>query len=153
MKATGSGEFMQDLEPENVCAATANGVEHVPRQIVIVDDEPLLCEIYGLVLCEWCPGVSIQSFCDGLHAWHYLEQHDPDLLIMDLNRPGMDGIETLRRLATLKKTYPILVASGSLASLEKEARRAAGPLRVSFRSKPCQIDELRSEMVKLFVPG
>jgi CheY-like chemotaxis protein len=134
---------------QNLVARTA-----VPRQIVIVDDEDWLCEMYALLLRDWFPGVSTLCFQDGLQAWQCLAQHDPDLLIMDLNRTGMDGIETLRRLAALHKKYPVLVASGTLGSfdVEKNARTAAGALRVAFMSKPWQPEELRRELLNLCQP-
>jgi CheY-like chemotaxis protein len=121
-----------------------------PRQIVIVDDEEWLCEMYCLLLREWFPGVSINCFQDGLQAWDHLAQDDPDLLIMDINRTGMDGIETLRRLAALRKAYPVLVASGCLSSdVEKVARSVAGPLRVALHSKPWTVEQLHGEVLRL----
>jgi CheY-like chemotaxis protein len=120
-----------------------------PRNVVIADDEEWLCEMYAVALREWFPGVVIQSFQDGAKAWEYLAGHDPDLLIMDLNRTGVDGMETLRRLARLQKTYPIFVASGCMGGLKKEARAAAGPLRVALYQKPFEIDHLKSELFGL----
>jgi CheY-like chemotaxis protein len=120
-----------------------NNNNNRPPNIVIVDDEECQCEIYCMVLREGFPGASTQCFQDGLQAWEHLAKHDPDLLVMDLNRTGMGGIETLRGLAALQKAYPILVASGSLTSeVEKRARAAAGELRVEFIPKPWKVDDL-----------
>jgi CheY-like chemotaxis protein len=94
----------------------------------------------------------VLSIHDGLKAWQELVREDPAFLIMDINRPGLDGIETLRRLAERKAKYPILVASGNLSGeTQGQARDCAGPkLNVTFLSKPFSSKELRTELSKHF---
>jgi CheY-like chemotaxis protein len=135
------GVLPSDLDSEKARATEA------PRQIVIVDDDAELSELYSLALRVWFPDVSIECFQDGLEGWKYLLKHDPDLLIMDINRTGMDGIETLQRLAALRKTYPVFVASGCLdEKMERTARAAACPLRLALHSKPWTVEQLRGEI-------
>jgi CheY-like chemotaxis protein len=133
---------------EAVEKVTANSTA---LHIVVADDEEWLCEMYSMALRNWFPGVSVECFQDGLKAWEYLAKHDPDLLIMDINRTGMDGIETLRHLAALGKRYPIFVASGTLGTQEMHdrTRTAAGSLRLSLNHKPFTIEQLRSEISRL----
>jgi CheY-like chemotaxis protein len=124
-------------------------------QVVIADDEPCMWDYYTLVLKDLFRSVEIMTFENGNDAWEQLQKHDPDLLIMDLNRPGLGGLETLRLLSERGAAYPILVVSGSLcAETETKARKIAGPnLRVSLLSKPCQVERLRRELLSLIDPG
>jgi TPR repeat protein/DNA-binding response OmpR family regulator len=114
---------------------------HPPR-IVVLDDDSEMVEFTAQVIRQCFKDADVALFQDGTKAWKHLSHADPDLLVMDINRTGMDEIETLRRLAALQKAYPILVASGVLTSdVEQRARTAAGPLRVAFMSKPWQPEE------------
>jgi len=123
-----------------------------PLRVLIADDEPAMWDLYTILLEHLFQGVAILTAGNGQDAWEQLQKRDPDLLIMDLNRPGMGGLETLRRLAEKGASYPVLVVSGCLPSLEKEARAAAGPLRVAFLPKPCQREELTRELLDLCRP-
>jgi CheY-like chemotaxis protein len=122
---------------------------------VIADDEPCMWDLYTVLLKDLFRNVEIITFGNGDDAWDQLQKHEPDLLIMDLNRPGLGGLETLRLLSERGAAYPILVVSGSLGvETEAKARQMAEPnLRVSLLSKPCQVERLRRELLSLTDPG
>ena len=67
-----------------------------PIRVLIVDDEPLARE--GLrKLCEKDPEMEVVGECaDGRAAVAAIEQVEPDLLLLDVQMPGMDGFEVLR---------------------------------------------------------
>jgi two-component system, NtrC family, response regulator AtoC len=65
-------------------------------RILIVDDEERIRRILSMVLLEQRYAVS--EVASGGQALEQLEVVQPDLVLMDLNLPGIDGIETLRRL-------------------------------------------------------
>jgi len=120
-----------------------------PLRIVIVDDEPVSCEIVEAVIRSWVKEVTVRSIHDGMEAWQELVRDDPDFLIMDINRPGLDGVETLQRLAERKVTYPILVVSGCLSGMEQLARESSGPnLNVRFLSKPFTMEQLWEDLFR-----
>jgi DNA-binding NtrC family response regulator len=121
-----------------------------PAEIVIVDDESAARESYTLLLRHWFPHVSIHAFGDGRAGWKHLMQTDPDLLVMDLNRHGMNGLATLRGLAARNAAYPILVISGCYDDAIKElAETAAHSLRVHFLSKPASMEQIHRALVEL----
>lgn len=93
------------------------------KVILIVDDEPANIDILkGLIPSEYKCKAAIK----GQVALKQINKQKPDLLILDLIMPGMDGIETLSQV---RKTYtqtelPVLIISGTkdpeqLATLER----------------------------------
>lgn len=64
--------------------------------IVLADDEPDLRAVYGEVLR--LEGHAVWEACDGREAIELVSQHQPDLLILDVWMPGINGFEVLDRL-------------------------------------------------------
>jgi len=125
-----------------------------PLRVVLVDDEDWYCEMIECLIRSWLKGVTVLSIHDGMEAWQELVREDPAFLIMDIHRPGLDGITTLRRLAERKVKYPILVASGYFnAETLGQVRECSGPdLNVTFLSKPYPAKQLHAELSKHFGP-
>ncbi|MFL5872343.1 MAG: response regulator transcription factor [Solirubrobacterales bacterium] len=71
-------------------AATANAT------VLVVDDEPTIVEVVGTYLER--AGFEVERAMDGLEALRLTELHRPDLVVLDLMLPGLDGFEVLRRL-------------------------------------------------------
>ena len=64
--------------------------------VLVVDDEPTIVEIFGSYLER--AGFAVERAMDGPEALRLAELHRPDLVVLDLMLPGLDGIEVLRRL-------------------------------------------------------
>ena len=79
-------------------------------------------------------------------AIHCIETALPDLVLMDSVMPGMDGLETTRRLHALAalKTVPVIVVSASASPTDAQRSLAAGA-RV-FLAKPLDLDRLLQEI-------
>ena len=81
------------------------------QKILVVDDEEDLRNIVMDVL-------KIQGFVpleapDGLSAIAIVKKESPDAVILDLNMPGMDGIETLRELKRISPSLPVVVLTAN----------------------------------------
>ncbi len=74
--------------------------------IALVDDEDNLRETVGFALRR--EGHRVELFADGLEAWRAFERSLPDLVILDILMPRMDGLELCRRLRALSERLPIL---------------------------------------------
>jgi two-component system response regulator MprA len=74
--------------------------------IALVDDEPNLRETVGFALRR--EGYRVELYADGLEAWQVFERGLPDLAILDILMPRMDGLELCRRLRALSERLPIL---------------------------------------------
>ncbi|PKO14353.1 MAG: DNA-binding response regulator [Chloroflexi bacterium HGW-Chloroflexi-10] len=87
--------------------------------IVIVEDEPDISEVVSLYLKR--AGYSVVSYADGLTALNALNNQLPDLIILDVMLPGMDGFTLTRQLRD-RSDVPIIL----LTSRREETDRIAG---------------------------
>jgi two-component system response regulator ChvI len=88
--------------------------------IALVDDEENLRETVSFALRR--EGHRVEPFADGLSAWRSFERGLPDLVILDVVMPQMDGRELCRRLRALSERLPILF----LTSRDEELDRVLG---------------------------
>ncbi len=77
--------------------------------ILVVDDEPPIVDlITGYLIRE---GFTVTSSCDGLDAVEAVRTHDPDVVILDVMLPGIDGIEVCRRIRTFSNAYVLMLTA------------------------------------------
>jgi len=88
-------------------------------QIIIVEDEPSISEVVSLYLKR--AGFEVTTFSDGLSAFDHFAKYLPDLVILDVMLPGMDGFSLLRSIRDRSDTPVIL-----LTSRREESDRIAG---------------------------
>jgi len=89
------------------------------KSILVIEDEPSIAEVVGLYLRR--AGYQVQTLGDGQAARGVLEKHIPDLVIMDLMLPGVDGLSLTRWLRD-RSEVPIIM----LTSRREEMDRIAG---------------------------
>jgi CheY-like chemotaxis protein len=107
--------------------------------ILIVDDYPDCREMYAMYL--GLAGFRVHKARDGFEALELAREELPDLILMDLGLPGIDGCEATRRLKQddLTRGIPV-VALTAQAPLSADSLAAAG--FESVITKPCLPDEL-----------
>ena len=88
-------------------------------EIMVIEDEPSIAEVVSLYLRR--ADYQVQVFNDGRSALHALEGQLPDLIILDLMLPGMDGLAIMRWLRDRSDT-PVIM----LTARRGEADRIAG---------------------------
>src|SRR5262245_36802375 len=71
--------------------ATVEGVPHGDRLVTVVEDEPTIREAVCFALRR--EGYRTEAFDDGVNAWQAFEQALPDLAILDIGLPRLDGLE------------------------------------------------------------
>ncbi|MGF1424918.1 response regulator transcription factor [Kitasatospora sp. LaBMicrA B282] len=67
-----------------------------PGRILVIDDDPTVAEVVAGYLTR--AGYHVDRAADGNHGLALARAHRPDLLVLDLMLPGIDGLEVLRRL-------------------------------------------------------
>jgi two-component system response regulator ChvI len=114
--------------------------------IAIVEDEQNIRDNVGFALKR--EGYQVESYPDGLAAWEAFERALPDLAILDIIMPRMDGLELCRRLRSLSQTLPIIF----LTSRDEEFDRVLG-LELGaddYLCKPFSVRELVARVKVLF---
>ncbi|MBD3266324.1 response regulator [bacterium] len=77
------------------------------KKILVIDDEERLRELYQAELAR--EGYEVISANDGFEGINLCEQENPDLVIVDIRMPGMDGLETISRILNIDRKRPVLI--------------------------------------------
>jgi DNA-binding response OmpR family regulator len=98
-------------------SARQNG--EVPKRVLVVDDEPKIVEVVGDYLRS--AGFSVTTAADGERAVALARARPPDLVVLDLGLPGLDGLDVARELRGASPV-PIIM----LTARGEEADRVLG---------------------------
>ena len=79
------------------------------KRILVVDDEANLCLLYRDELES--EGYQVRTVCDAASAMSALEDDPPDLIVLDIRMPRMDGIEAMGRILGRRNDLPIILNS------------------------------------------
>jgi CheY-like chemotaxis protein len=114
-----------------------------PR-VLVVDDYPDAREMYTEYL-DYC-GFDVIEAANGMEALQRAIDSQPDIILMDLSLPIMDGWEATRRLKADERTaaIPVVALTGhALAGISEGARKAGCD---AFVTKPCLPEDLVKEI-------
>ena len=78
-----------------------------PSHVLVVDDDALVAEVVTRYLQR--EGYTVECALDGEEALRRVEHRPPDLVVLDVMLPGMDGLEVLRRLRQLGPSRPVVL--------------------------------------------
>jgi len=129
--------------------AHLNNLQDSPRTILIVDD----FDDTRLLLRTWLQkkGFRVAEAEDGHRAVAAVESVRPDLIIMDVEMPELDGLEATRRIRELKgfEAVPIVAVSAYGADLYRDHALAAGCNEyVSTPFEPDELERLIRALIK-----
>ncbi len=108
-------------------------------RILVVEDSELNRVLIRRFLAYL--GLECQTVETGLEALQNVENHNPDLIFMDLGIPGMGGLETTRRIRALPIAQPHIIALTADAFLETQQECMAAGMN-QFLSKPFDLHQL-----------
>jgi len=119
-----------------------------PVTAMAVDDNPANLKLISVLLKDL--GVEVAAFDSGLKALQHIEQHPVDIIFMDIQMPGMDGVETSRRIrqieGTRKHTPIVAVTAHALESERNELLRSGLD---DYLTKPISETQLVHVVAKL----
>ena len=113
-------------------------LEYETMKILLVEDEITLCEMIEESLRA--AGYEVDACYDGEEADEQIAAEQYDLIILDLNLPGMDGMELLRRIRSFDRETRVLILSARSTVTDKVEGLDAGAN--DYMSKPFHLDEL-----------
>ncbi|HEY9173863.1 MAG TPA: response regulator [Verrucomicrobiae bacterium] len=117
------------------------------KKILVVDDNPVI--VKGLALKLKSAGYEVLEAEDASSAFKVVREHDPDLLILDINFPAdinmtWDGFTVMQWLERLwqdtQKPKPVIIITGEESPKYEDRAKAAGA--VAFFRKPVDNAEL-----------
>jgi excisionase family DNA binding protein len=122
------------------------------KKILVVDDDQVIVETITAGLEEDPRAYDVITAADGFEAGIQVSHFKPDLLILDIMMPDIDGYEVCRRLKTSEETkhIKIIVLSGYLDEESYKKMREYGA-DLCF-SKPLPLDRLKEEIANLLYP-
>jgi len=122
----------------------------MPQRVLIVDDQDELRALLVAALESSSRPMEVVESRDGHEALAALRAGPADLVVTDLDMPGMNGIELIRHLRIEHPQLPVVVISG--ASGDWIEQRGADEIRdLPYLRKPLVIDELLRTIESLLV--
>jgi CheY-like chemotaxis protein len=132
------------------------------RRLLIVDDEPLVRDALQRVLQLESMQVAVAA--DAESGLGQLERELPDLVIVDIIMPGVDGVELIRRIRASYPALPVIAISGGgnfeIGGYQPEAIRTQAYLAAAVKAgasavmpKPFDLTELLEQIEELLGPA
>jgi len=108
------------------------------KAVLIVDDEEVIRDFFARTLTEY----RVLTAASGEEALSIIKKDRPDLVLLDIKMPGIDGIETLRRIKEFDASIAVIMLSayGTLQANMEAARLGA----YSSIAKPFDLKEMKS---------
>jgi len=117
---------------------------------LVVDDDKLLLRLVELNLNRI--GIKVLMAEDGKEALRLAWEERPDVILLDIMMPRMDGYEVIQRLKAEKRTRNIPVIMLTAKSNPGDQQRSREMGAVDYITKPFQLEELR-QVVQSVISG
>jgi two-component system OmpR family response regulator len=114
-------------------------------RLLIVEDEKELCDTVAKSM--YSAGYEVDTCYDGDEALDYILAENYDLIVLDLNLPGMDGMEILRELREKNEETKVLILSARSQIADKVEGLDAGAN--DYMEKPFHLQELEARIRSL----
>jgi CheY-like chemotaxis protein len=101
---------------------------HATASVLTVEDDPVVRADLRLILEDAGFDV-VPDARDGVEAVELAREHRPDLILIDLNLPGIDGVEATRRILS-ERSVPIVALTGHRTGIVERAREAGAVAHV-----------------------
>ena len=109
------------------------------KRLLIIDDDEDLRDIFERYMAK--EGFTVSSAEDGLKGLARIAVFKPDLIVLDLMMPNLNGFEVLHKMQQEKINVPVIVVTGFSQSANEQIIRQE-PNVVEFVKKPIQYKEL-----------
>ena len=115
--------------------------------IIIVEDEPTMSRFIKMKLSGICD--EVHTFSNGIEGYEAIRQQKPDLAILDVMLPGMEGFDILEKIKSSTELNHIKVLMLTAKSREEDLKRGFRLDADEYMSKPFKMSELILRIRKL----
>lgn len=116
-------------------------------KLLIVDDQKGIRRLLTEVFLEY--GYEIESCANGIKALELIPEFQPDLIIMDVKMPGMNGIDVLRKIRETDKELKVIMMTAYGDQHYVNQAEALGVAR--FIIKPFDLNELKKQVGEILI--
>jgi DNA-binding NtrC family response regulator len=116
------------------------------KRVLIVDDEPRMREMLERAVRELGFESSTAHSAEQAAKAMASEATKPSIIVLDLNLPGMDGLEFLKRVRAADSNIQVIILTG-FGSIDA-AKAAIRSDATDFLTKPCRLDELERALAR-----
>jgi len=113
-------------------------------RILVIDDEPAVAAVIAEALRD--EGHEVLVATGGEEALQVIAHGRPEAVFLDIVMPGMDGVETLRRIRTNSPDLPVIILSGWASPRQLDEARRLGVCDVM--RKPVALKTLSSALAR-----
>jgi len=113
-----------------------------PKHILIVDDNPANLKLFTYLLSS--PKYEVRTATDAREALQALETFRPDLILMDLQLPDIDGLELTRMLRSNPRLCDATIVAVTAYAMKGDEERARAAGVDGYISKPIDKDVFRA---------
>jgi PAS domain S-box-containing protein len=148
MALGGSGYITKPFDDDELLAEVRRLVTVAPRRVLVVDDDFHVRPALARLLQRG--GFEVAEAADGRMGLELIERDPPDLVLLDIRMPDIDGYEVLRRLKRHPnhRRIPVVVLTASGLGGEAEQRALAlGAVR--YLEKPIASEDLLAELERI----
>ena len=117
-------------------------LEARPVRVVVVDDEPAVTEMIARAIRSEHPDYEVAEAHDGFKAGSIIATLKPDVVILDLRMPGMDGFEVCKSIKSEQATRHSTVIAVTAYDSEENTRRIMDCGAAACLPKPLDLSEL-----------
>jgi CheY-like chemotaxis protein len=117
--------------------------------ILIVDDNPANLKLARVLLAS--EGYEVRTATDAEEALAVLREFLPDLILMDIQLPGMDGLELTRRLKADSKTCDVAILALTAYAMKGDEERALAAGCDGYVAKPIDTKRLTAKVAALLL--
>ncbi|MBT3306946.1 MAG: response regulator [Alphaproteobacteria bacterium] len=138
-----------DTDTDTDADAVAENALKTKHTVLCVEDNPSSLKLLESII-ERIPGTAMISAHTGELGVDLAEIHRPDVIMMDLNLPGITGLEALNRLQNSKitKDIPVIALTARASATDRKMGLDQG--FEHYLTKPIKIDEIMSALDQVF---
>ncbi|PSL15745.1 excisionase family DNA binding protein [Marinobacterium halophilum] len=137
-----------DAQPVSQAGARKAG----PARMLVIEDDVSLQRLYAMTVRNWGLPIELKQSTDGYQGLLELGQFEPDLLVLDLNLPNIDGfsvIEALVRQGALTQMQLMVVTALPFEQVQPRIERVSSGIEVL--SKPIPFLRIRESIEKILL--